>query len=555
MEKTITTAMVGVINAMKDNKKKHSFCLSEENYSKAKEDLSFLQNSLNMTRIQIIILTVIMNNNGGDEISYQVLSDRLNLNYLELVSYSNEIEGLRDRGYVIVRKTYSGNNSVRMPKDVRDSLISNKPYILVEGNNQMGTGDILIAIKRLLANTLEKEVYVNKIWKLFEQNPETSISKATKKYLKDIDDEDERFLYIVLIYKFWFVEDDFANFNEISSYFDEKDIMRLRRFYKAKSLDLQTKKIIEEANEDGYGSRDYFKLSDKIKNEIFEDVGGFVPTKRSELDSHKIKPSDISEKRLFYNPGEEKKVAELRGLLEDKKIRSIMDKLKKQGFRTGFTCLFYGSPGTGKTETVYQLAKQTDRELLCVDVAKIKSCWVGESEKNIRALFSDYKESVKRAQITTEKVPILLFNEADAIFGVRSSKAEKAVDKMENSIQNIILQEMEDLDGILIATTNLTTTLDKAFERRFLYKIQFSQPSKEVKGKIWKSMIPELTEDQSEELASQFDFSGGQIENIARKRLVFSLINNTEPSFQQLVSYCQDERIKNPVTETRKIGF
>lgn len=90
--------------------------------------------------------------------------------------------------------------------------------------------------------------------------------------------------------------------------------------------------------------------------------------------------------------------------------------------------------------------------------------WVGESEKNIKGIFDDYKQKVKQSV----KAPILLFNEADAIIGKRQVGAERAVEKMENSIQNIILQEIEQLDGILIATTNLAENMDKAFERRFL---------------------------------------------------------------------------------------
>lgn len=68
--------------------------------------------------------------------------------------------------------------------------------------------------------------------------------------------------------------------------------------------------------------------------------------------------------------------------------------------------------------------------------------------------------------------------------------ATRAIDKMENSIQNIILEEMESLEGIMIATTNLTTNLDKAFERRFLYKIEFSRPDVEVRSQIWQVMLP-----------------------------------------------------------------
>ena len=224
--------------------------------------------------------------------------------------------------------------------------------------------------------------------------------------------------------------------------------------------------------------------------------------------------------------------------------------MKDKGLRTGFSCLFYGGPGTGKTETVYQLARQSGRDLFVVDVAQIKSCWVGESEKNIKRVFSRYRECVKNGGT----IPILLFNEADAIFGIRREGAGDAVDKMENSIQNIILQEMEDLDGILIATTNLTCNLDKAFERRFLYKIRFDKPSVEARSHIWTTMIPELSQDEALKLAATFDFSGGQIENISRKKTVNELIDGTIPSFDQILQFCSEENIGEQ-SERKRIGF
>lgn len=94
--------------------------------------------------------------------------------------------------------------------------------------------------------------------------------------------------------------------------------------------------------------------------------------------------------------------------------------------------------------------------------------------------------------------------------------AERAVEKMENSIQNIILQEIEQLDGILIATTNLAENMDKAFERRFLYKIQFEKPDLNCRTQIWQAMIPPLNDADASYLAGKYDFSGGEIENIAR---------------------------------------
>lgn len=218
--------------------------------------------------------------------------------------------------------------------------------------------------------------------------------------------------------------------------------------------------------------------------------------------------------------------------------------------RSGFCSLFYGLPGTGKTETVYQIARATGRDILRVDVDKIKSCWVGESEQNMKKLFDRYHNICKNSPLA----PILLFNEADAILGSRMEGATRAVDKMENSIQNIILQEMEALEGIMIATTNLTANLDKAFERRFLYKIQFNRPTVEARAQIWQAMLPLLTKDDAHTLASRFDLSGSEIENITRKCTVNSILSGQETiDFTSIIEICHNERIS---TSTRvKIGF
>ena len=154
----------------------------------------------------------------------------------------------------------------------------------------------------------------------------------------------------------------------------------------------------------------------------------------------------------------------------------------------------------------------------------------------------------------SEQAPILLFNEADGILGIRQEGAQRAVDKMENSIQNIILQEMETLDGILIATTNLTQNLDPAFERRFLYKICFEKPDASVREKIWHTMLPSLTEEQCAALASDYDLSGGQMENVARKFSINSILYGSEKSPMDILqAYCNAEKLDNQTH--RRIGF
>ena len=125
---------------------------------------------------------------------------------------------------------------------------------------------------------------------------------------------------------------------------------------------------------------------------------------------------------------------------------------------------------------------------------------------------------------------------------------------MENSLQNIILQEMEQLDGIMIATTNLQENMDKAFERRFLYKIKFEKPDASVRSKIWRQMIPELTEADAAILAGDYELSGGQIENVARKHTINSLLYDAPCNLTALLaSYCQQEVLTD--TKIRKIGF
>ena len=116
---------------------------------------------------------------------------------------------------------------------------------------------------------------------------------------------------------------------------------------------------------------------------------------------------------------------------------------------------------------------------------------------------------------------------------------------MENSLQNIILQEMENLRGILIETTNLTENFDKAFERRFLYKVHFENPSVGAKTKIWSSLIPELAEGEPERLAGKYAFSGGQIENISRKRIVQSVLTGHDPTIEEIEQMCREKQIGN----------
>ncbi|MBR5638522.1 MAG: ATP-binding protein [Muribaculaceae bacterium] len=337
----------------------------------------------------------------------------------------------------------------------------------------------------------------------------------------------------------------FGEFEDIYEY--SSDYQKARAELRSGEHVLMKANLIEHKTEDGLANTSRIGLTDHAKQTLLSE---FKIANREENVSNLLKHADLQEKKLFYNDNMQDNVAEIEALLSPKKYSEIVERMKKSGFRQGFACLFYGAAGTGKTETVYQLARHTGRDIMMVDVPQIKSKWVGDSEKNIKAVFDRYREAVKRCK----QAPILLFNEADAIFGVRKNGAENAVDKMENTIQNIILQEMEQLQGILIATTNLECNLDSAFERRFLYKLRFERPDAEIRAKIWQSMIKGLRKNDALSLAEQFDMSGGQIENVARKHTINNILfGRTKKLVDTLAEYCKNEKLEPK--QLPRIGF
>jgi hypothetical protein len=261
--------------------------------------------------------------------------------------------------------------------------------------------------------------------------------------------------------------------------------------------------------------------------------------------------ADIHKKKLFFNPEEQQQIQRLTQMLSSKKFHSIQRRLTAQGMRKGVVFLLHGGPGTGKTETVLQLARQTGRDILQVDIAGLRTKWVGESLKNIKSVFRTYRGICD----AYEDVPILFFNEADGIFSKRSTRPQQYCDKEENAMQNVILQEMEDFDGILIATTNLACNMDEAFERRFLYKIELKKPERDVRAKIWSSMLKNLNKNDALTLASHFDFSGAQIENIARKRIIDYILTGRYPSLNEIEAFCRSEILDSKKECHHIVGF
>jgi AAA+ superfamily predicted ATPase len=277
-------------------------------------------------------------------------------------------------------------------------------------------------------------------------------------------------------------------------------------------------------------------LTDHGMDMLFDKELKFLRTEEKK-DKNLLLHKNIKEMPMFYEPPLRSQLDELVHVLEEKNYQRTLKRLKSKGMPEGMAILLHGPPGTGKTATTYQIARQTGRDIMEVDISDTKSMWFGESEKRIKKVFTDYRNMLDKG----EKAPILLFNECDAVFGTRKRIGNSPVDQTENTIQNIILQSMEDLKGILIATTNLTHNLDRAFQRRFLWKILLEPPGPENRKQIWLSKLPFLKEEVAMKLAGQFNFSGGIIENIARKAMMHEVLQGKAPAIDQILSWCREE--------------
>ncbi len=202
----------------------------------------------------------------------------------------------------------------------------------------------------------------------------------------------------------------------------------------------------------------------------------------------------------------------------------------KEGKSIEAKILFYGPPGTGKTLSAMALAKSLKKEVLSFDCSKILSAYVGESEKNVRLIFDTYKDMCKKVK----SEPILFLDEADQFLSSRGG-AHTSADKMHNQMQNIFLEQIERFEGILIATTNLLENFDKAFSRRFNYKIEFKRPDREQRQRLWEHLLPtNITLESSRQLLITklcgYDLSGGQIKLIVRNT-AYKVATRQKPVF------------------------
>ena len=523
--------------------------LSKQFYDQATPYIKVLMDSQGFSQIQSVMVALIAEATSmDDETSLSDIADFVDCNGIQIMQYKGEIEELVKKGYLVRTVNYNNTIEYSLSDEFMKALANDQKYVRKSYTGCTGVSffqNFFHLTHERHENRMSTDLLMTEFQRLCDDNPELPF--VVKLQGLELDMMDKILLTHMCRHLVLHAEDSLP-VECLSFLYDKRDERTgFENSLRRGCTDLQLQELIENSFSDGYCSKYEYSLTEKSREILLKE---FDIKSKQNHQGEVICCKDIVEKSLFFGHEVQQQMDGLYGLLDEENYQSICSRLKEKGLRQGFTCLFYGEPGTGKTESVLQLAQRTGRDLMQVNISEIKSMWVGESEKNIKGVFSRYRALVQHSTRT----PILLFNEADAIIGKRKEGAERAIDKMENSIQNIILQEMESLEGIMIATTNLVQNMDSAFERRFLYKVRFAKPRLDQRIQIWQSMMPDLSADAVSRLASVYDFSGGQIENIVRKCDVESILYGQEfINEEKIEQYCKEERIT--VKSNQRIGF
>ncbi|MBK9031412.1 MAG: ATP-binding protein [Myxococcales bacterium] len=179
---------------------------------------------------------------------------------------------------------------------------------------------------------------------------------------------------------------------------------------------------------------------------------------------------------------------------------------EKMATSRGLTALFYGPPGTGKSMVAGLVARELGLDLYRVDLARIVSKWIGETEKNLAEVF----DAAEDGQV------VILFDEADSLFAKRT-EVKSSVDRYANLEVNYLLQRLDTFEGVAVLTTNLEGSIDQAFKRRISLRLNFPFPDEDMRVRLWAAHIPTATpiagDFDFKDLARRFPLSGGYIRN------------------------------------------
>ena len=520
-------------------------------------ELSLVQNELQIVsdffevdeKTAALFSVIVCDQLSGETSSATYIMKSMGFKPIDFIRINEILKEWKIKGFLRLRATRSSraSNDYLFADEVIDAIIYNdKSRINVKIPETQS--EAFLNIKSFISksiNAVEKEILADTILDYasrFDRFPFINHVLSSNHFLI----EEKAILLYIISYAQYGVQD--FDLEVIMDYFDEDSVLSYtikNRVENNKSC-LFSENYLEFEIPDyvdytlinpGIKLKEHLNLGKKIKKE-------FIP-KYSKL----IRPNEIEDVPLFFNNTNEESMNKILDITSEK-FKNVTKRFADHGIKPGLTLLFYGNPGTGKTEFVKQLAKKNNRNLLLVDISSIKSKWVGESEKNIKRVFHEYKQALD----SYSEIPILFFNECDAIISKRND-VNTSVDQMNNTMQNIVLQELEDFEGIFIATTNLIQNIDKAFDRRLLYKLHFEEPNSSTTENILTNFFPYIEKNILKNISETYELTGGQIQNLKKKWIVDSILH--EINLESKIDFKKyiNEEVGFRKNKNKSIGF
>ena len=552
-EGTVTLpAIAGALNRIYKTVDKDG--LTQENSVTLKDELQTVADHFGISPKAAVLLAHITEQSGGNGSDEDDLSRFVGCSNIEFIGFREDLSAMEKRG-VVARASTRGRRCFYVVSAEAEKSIGTgceyKPFPW----DGLGPDEFFTRI-RIIVSDYKKDLIdccqmLDNLWALVDGNPDLPFCRkvADSGIRERCTPAEQRFLFY-LCHRYVSFGDPCVPLERLFGLLDYMDDdQRFRRALVNENTNLQRMGLVAFAGEGALTDTESLRLTDDVTKSWFPDIQ--VVMKSDAPAGGLVTAASITARELFYNPDVTAQMDRLAALLEPENFAGVQKRLGEMGMRKGFAVLFAGGAGCGKTAGAYELARRSGRDIMAVDMSQLKSKWVGDSEKIVKGVFTTYAQLCR----TREKAPILLFNEADAIFARRIENPDDSVDQMMNAIQNICLDAIENLDGILIATTNLADNFcDEAFARRFIIKVNFTTPEPATRARIWRSMLPSLKEDQAEILGERYAFSGGNIENIARKAAVGYVLSGTPADFGELTRYCDEETLACK-GQTRRIGF
>jgi AAA+ superfamily predicted ATPase len=526
--------------------------LHNRTINKLKPTLEQLSEQMGVSPMQCLwvsVLYVLSFKNNTVDLSD--LSHYLACDIVKIIPHLPDFEVLIKRK-IIAQKGHTyydakSNHDFILPKETIDRIAKGQALENMEVvKKELEVFEFLEQLNELLESTGNKEIDLIHALNLIEQHSTIPFVSRSKKLLVDFFD------LILFFMVSWetMMGREYTLLNEV-----------LKKLYNSKSTQFkELQGFINKRNDliklnllDIKPERFYVDVNVSLteKSLSFLEEAGLKVIDLSFDKKDFIEPKDIKKKKLLFNEPEQKQFNLIESSLKPTEFKKIQARLESKGLPKGLSVLLHGHPGTGKTETVLQMAKATGRPLLKVDISETKSAWFGESQKIIKQIFTKYNRLMKKSKLC----PILFINEADALFSKRKDADFSKVSQTENEIQNILLEEMEKFEGILFATTNIIDNFDTAFDRRFLFKLCLPKPDQALREGLWQLKVKKLKASDYTLLASRYEFSGGEIDNIIRKIEISDILYQQKIDLETIIQFCEEETMRRNGAGRNKVGF